>query len=270
MPVRYANDMPYATSGGTRIYWEESGSGEPLLLIMGLGYSHEMWHRTRPVVSAHYRTVLFDNRGVGKSDVPSGAYSIAQMAADAAAVLDAVGIEKAHIFGVSMGGMIAQEFALNYPNRINKLVLGCTACGGRHSIPAAQEVIDVVMARARMTAEEGAEAMVPYIYDASTPRERVQEDLAIRRRTYPEAAGYMGQVQAIFAWESFDRLPEIQSPTLIIHGETDQLVPPENARILAQSIAGSRILILPHASHIFITDQPDASHRQVLAFLSER
>jgi len=260
--------MPYATSDGSRIYWEESGAGEPLLLIMGLGYSHEMWHRTRPVVSAHYRTILFDNRGVGKSDVPQGAYSIAQMAADADAVLDAAGIEKAHVFGVSMGGMIAQEVALNYPDRVNRLVLGCTACGGRNAIAAAQNVIDVLMARARMTPAEGAQAMVPYIYDASTPRERIDEDLAIRIRSYPEAAGYMGQVQAILAWTSFGRLTQIRSPTLIVHGETDQLVPPQNAGILAQNIAGSRLVMLPHASHIFITDQPEASHREVLSFLS--
>jgi 3-oxoadipate enol-lactonase len=260
--------MPYATSNGTRIYWEESGTGEPLLLIMGLGYSHEMWHRTRPVVSALYRTILFDNRGVGKSDVPPGPYAIAQMAADAAAVLDAAGITKAHVFGVSMGGMIAQEFALNYPERVNLLVLGCTNCGGRKAVLAAQNVLDVLMARARMTPEEGALAMVPYIYDASTPRERIDEDLSIRRRTYPEAAGYLGQVQAIFAWSSFDRLAELKAPTLIIHGDSDQLVPPENGRILAQAIPGSRLVVLPHASHIFVTDQPDASHREVLAFLT--
>jgi len=259
--------MPHTTSAGTRIYWEESGSGEPLLLIMGLGYSREMWHRTRPLVSAHYRTILFDNRGVGKSDVPQGAYSIAQMAADAAAVLDAAGIPKAHVFGVSMGGMIAQEFAINYPERVNRLVLGCTACGGSHAISAAQPVIDVLLARARMTPEEGAEAMVPYIYDASTPRERIDEDLAIRRRTYPEPAGYLGQVQAILGWTSFDRLANIHAPTLIVHGETDQLVPPQNAPVLARNIAGSRLVMLPHASHIFMTDQPEPSHRAVLNFL---
>ncbi|MGA3203302.1 MAG: alpha/beta fold hydrolase [Bryobacteraceae bacterium] len=260
--------MPYATSSGTRIFWEEAGAGEPLLLIMGLGYSHEMWHRTLPVVSAHYRTILFDNRGVGKSDVPPGAYSVAQMAADAAAVLDAAGIARAHVFGVSMGGMIAQEFALNYPERVNRLVLGCTACGGPNSVSAERKVLDILMARATMTPDEGAEAMVPYIYDASTPRQRIDEDLAIRRLNYPQAAGYMGQVQAILAWSTFDRLAGIRAPTLIIHGETDQLVPPENARILAQHIAGSRLVMLPHASHIFVTDQPEASHREVLAFLS--
>jgi 3-oxoadipate enol-lactonase len=260
--------MPFADSAGTRIYWEESGAGEPLLLIMGLGYPHDMWHRTRPVVSAHYRTILFDNRGVGRSDLPAGPYSIAQMAADGAAVLNAAGVEKAHVFGVSMGGMIAQEFALNYPERVNRLVLGCTNCGGKQSIPATQKVLDVLMARAKMTADEGAKAMVPYIYDDSTPRDRVEEDLAIRRRCYPQAAGYMAQVHGIFAWNSFDRLSQIAAPTLIIHGETDQLIPAENGPILAGAIAGSKLVMLPKASHIFATDQPEETHREILSFLS--
>jgi pimeloyl-ACP methyl ester carboxylesterase len=260
--------MPHVNSNGARIYWEESGAGEPLLLIMGLGYSHEMWHRTRPVVSAHYRTILFDNRGVGKSDVPDGAYSIAQMADDAAAVLEAAGVAKAHVFGISMGGMIAQEFALKYPEKVNRVVLGCTACGKGHAVMAAQNVLDVLAARAKMTPEEGAAAMVPDIYDPSTPRERIEEDLALRRLHFPAATGYTGQLQAIFAWGSFDRLANIHAPTLIIHGETDQLIPPANAPILAQAIAGSRMVVLPNASHIFITDQPEASHREILAFLA--
>jgi 3-oxoadipate enol-lactonase len=257
----------YTTSNGARIYWEESGAGDPLLLIMGLGYTSEMWHRTRPVLSARYRTIVFDNRGVGKSDVPPGPYSIAQMAADAAAVLDAAGVERAHVFGISMGGMIAQELALSHPERVRSLVLGCTACGGRGAVSADEKVLKVVMARATMTPEEGALAMVPYIYDSSTPRERIEEDLAIRRRTYPTAAGYLGQIQAIMAWASLDRLSDIHTPTLIIHGESDQLVPPENSRILAEHIPGARLVMLARASHIFPTDRPEESHREILAFL---
>jgi pimeloyl-ACP methyl ester carboxylesterase len=237
-------------------------------MIMGLGYSHEMWHRTRPLLSQRYRTIAFDNRGVGKSDVPTGPYSIAQMADDAAAVMDAAEVDRARVFGVSMGGMIAQEFALAHPNRVRSLILGCTTCGGKNSVPAAQNVLDIILARATMTPEEGAQAIVPFIYDAATPRERIEEDLTIRRRTFPTAAGYLGQVQAIIAWTSFDRLKDIQSPTLVIHGESDELVPPENGRILAKHISGSRLVMLPHASHIFSTDQPEASHREILAFLS--
>ena len=235
---------------------------------MGLGYTHEMWHRSRPLLSRHYRTIVFDNRGVGKSDVPTGPYSLAQMADDTAAVLDAAQVDRAHVFGISMGGMIAQEFALAYPNRVRSLILGCTACGGKNAIPATENVLQIVMARATMTPEEGAQAMVPFIYDAATPRERIEEDLAIRRRTYPAAAGYLGQVHAILAWTSLDRLKDVHAPTLILHGESDELVPPENARILEKQIGGSRLVMLPNASHIFPTDQPEVSHRVILAFLS--
>jgi pimeloyl-ACP methyl ester carboxylesterase len=260
--------MPLTESAGTQIYWEESGRGEPILLIMGLGYAHQMWFRTRPALESKYRTIVFDNRGVGKSDVPSGPYSIAQMAADAAAVMDAAGIDRARIFGVSMGGMIAQEFAIRYPERVERLILGCTACGGSNAVQAAAKVLQILMARATMTPDEGAEAMVPYIYDASTPRERIEQDLAIRRTVYPAAQGYLGQVQGIMAWNCFDRLPSIEARTLVIHGETDELVPPENAKIIADRIPGAGLVMLPHASHIFTTDQPEASHAAILDFLA--
>ena len=266
----FLESLPYAISNGARIHWEERGAGDPLLLIMGLGYTHEMWHRTQPVLASRYRTIVFDNRGVGRSDVPPGPYTIAQMAADAAAVLDAAGVERAHVFGISMGGMIAQEFALSVPDRVNALVLGCTAPGGRGAVPAKDNVLQVLMARATMTPEEGAAAMCPFIYDAATPRARIEEDLAIRRRTYPTAAGYLAQIQAIMAWTSLDRLSDIRARTLVIHGEADELVPPENARILARLIPGARLEMLPHASHIFPTDQPEISHRKILEFLEQQ
>src|SRR6185503_5979369 len=101
--------MPFINNQGARIYWDEQGTGEPVLLIMGLGYPSAMWYRTRPLLAARYRTIALDNRGVGLSDVPPGPYPIALMASDAAAVLDAGGLESAHVFGISMGGMIAQE-----------------------------------------------------------------------------------------------------------------------------------------------------------------
>jgi 3-oxoadipate enol-lactonase len=262
--------MPFAINQGVRIYWEEAGSGPPLLLIMGLGYSHQMWHRTTPLVSKHFRTILVDNRGVGRSDVPPGPYPIATMASDAAAVLDAAGVESADVYGISMGGMIAQEFALQYPQRVRKLILGCTACGGPKVVRAEPEVNQVLMMRGNMTMDEGIEAAVPYIYDAGTPRPRIDEDLAIRRATYPKPEAYAAQLQGILAWESYSRLGQIKAPTLVIHGETDRLVPAGNGRLIAESIAGSKLVMIPHASHIYMTDQPEASHKAVLDFLLGR
>ncbi len=259
--------MPFAVNNGVRIYWEETGNGPPLLLIMGLGYAHQMWHRTTPVVAKHFRTILLDNRGVGQSDLPPGPYPIQTMAADAAAVLDAAGVESADVYGVSMGGIIAQEFAIQYPGRVRKLILGCTACGGPKVVRSEPEVTQVLMMRGNMTMDEGIEAAVPYIYDNDTPRARIEEDLVIRRATYPKAEAYAAQLQGILAWESYSRLGQIKASTLVIHGETDRLVPPGNGKLIAESISGSKLAMIPHASHIYTTDQPEASHQAVMAFL---
>jgi pimeloyl-ACP methyl ester carboxylesterase len=262
--------MPYANNSGVKIYWEEQGQGDPLLLIMGLGYTLEMWYRTVPVLSRHHRTITFDNRGVGRSDVPPGPYPIAAMAADAAAVMDGAGVARAHVFGISMGGMIAQEFALQYPERTRSLILGCTSHGGLEGVLADAEVITTLMARGTMSVEEGIRSMIPFIYDPGTPRERIEDDLEIRRRTFPTAEGYFAQVQGIFAWESFSRLSRLKVPTLVVHGDSDRLVPPENGRRLARLIEGAQLVMIPRASHIFPTDQPELAHRAIVDFLAER
>lgn len=262
--------MSFTDNDGVKIYWKESGAGDPLLLIMGLGYTREMWYRTEPILSRRYRTISFDNRGVGRSDVPPGPYPIATMAADAAAVMDSAGVKRAHVFGISMGGMIAQEFALQYPERVRSLILGCPSHGGPEAVMADAEVVTTLMARGTMSAEDGIRAMVPFIYDASTPRQRIEEDLEIRRRTFPTAAGYFAQVQGIFAFEARSRLPRLKVPTLVVHGESDRLVPPENGRRIAKLISGAKLVMLPQASHIFPTDQPEAAHQAILSFLAEQ
>jgi pimeloyl-ACP methyl ester carboxylesterase len=259
--------MPFIENHGARIYWDEQGEGEPLLLIMGLGYPSYLWHRTRPTLAARYRTIALDNRGSGRSDVPEGPYTIALMASDAAAVLDAAGVESAHVFGLSMGGMIAQEFALQYPGRVRSLILGCTASGGPNAVRAEAEVTRILMAR-EMSPEEAALAMRPYIYDAGTPVERIEHDMVIRRQWFPRPQGFVAQLQAIIAWEAYSRLPQITAPTLVIHGETDKLVPPGNGKLIASRIPGAKLVLLPNASHIFTTDQTESAHHAILEFLA--
>jgi 3-oxoadipate enol-lactonase len=259
--------MPFVENQGAKLYWDEQGSGEPLLLIMGLSYPSYMWHRSRPVLAKHHRTIAFDNRGVGQSDVPPGVYSIPLMASDAAAVLDAAGVASAHVFGVSMGGMIAQEFALQYPKRVRSLILGCTAAGGPNAVQAEPAALQALMRR-DLTPEQSKEAIIPFIYDAATPRERIDEDMAIRMKWYPTPQGYAGQLQGIFGWESYSRIAQITAPTLVIHGETDRLIPFENGRLIAGRIPGAKLVIIPNASHIFETDQPGAAHHAITDFLA--
>jgi 3-oxoadipate enol-lactonase len=260
--------MPHIANQDVKIYWDEQGQGEPILLIMGLGYTAHMWHRARPQLAAHFRTIAFDNRGVGRSDSPAGPYPIPLMASDAAAVLDAAEAESAHVFGISMGGMIAQEFALQYPTRVRSLILGCTAAGGPTAVRAEPEATQMLKARARMTPDQAAEAALPFIYDLQTPRARIQEDLAIRRPWLPKPEPYLAQLQGIFAWEGYSRLTAIGAPALVIHGENDRLVPAGNGRIIADRIPGAKLVLIPHASHLFFTDQPQIANDIILNFLN--
>jgi 3-oxoadipate enol-lactonase len=259
--------MSFVDNRGVRIYWDEQGSGAPLVLISGLGTTSRAWYRSRPVFAKSYRTIALDNRGVGLSDVPAGIYSISLMASDVIAVLNAAGVPDAHVFGASMGGMIAQEMSLRYPDRVRSLILGCTAAGGPHAVQPGPEALQALM-RLGMTPEESNAGFAPFLYDAGTPRERIDEDMAIRLQWYPSALGYVGQLQGISAWEAYSRLSQISAPTLIIHGAADTLIPAANAGIIADRIAGAKLVLIPHAGHVFWTDQPEATHRAVLEFLA--
>lgn len=258
--------MAFVENQGANIYWDELGSGAPLLLIMGLGWSSHAWYRSRPILNERYRTIALDNRGAGQSDAPPGPYSIPQMASDAAAVLGAAKVNAAHIFGVSMGGMIAQEFALQYPKKVRSLVLGCTAAGGPEAVRADQAALQVLMTRST-NPDDFTKAISPFIYDRGTSPKRVEEDAAVRRKWYPTADAYFAQLQAILAWEAYSRLAQITLPTLVIHGENDLLVPPQNGKMIAARIPGAKLVLIPSASHIFATDQPEASHAAILDFL---
>ena len=261
--------MPYADNEGTKLYWYERGAGPPLLLIMGLGSTSDLWYRLLPMLSAHYRTILFDNRGVGRSDAPNGPYSIKTMASDAAVVMDAAGVGSAYVLGFSMGGFIAQELALHYPGRVRALILAGTACGGKEAVRAAPEILVALEGRGVKTPEEGFWMMAPYIYDPSTLPTRIEEDLAVSLHTSLQRKSYVAQLQGIASWAgSHSRLSKLDVPVLIIHGESDQLIPPENGRILANVIANAEVVMIPRAGHRFMTDQPEAASKAILSFLN--
>ncbi|MGO9516481.1 MAG: alpha/beta fold hydrolase [Candidatus Korobacteraceae bacterium] len=260
--------MSFANNKGIKIFWDEEGHGPALLLIAGMGCPAEMWLHMRPSLSARYRTIVLDNRGTGQSDVPPGPYSVALMASDAAAVLDAAGIEAAHVFGISMGGIVAQEFALQYPARLRSLIIGCASFGGRHAVRPEAAVRQFLAERGNMSAGEAEQASVPIMYCAQSPRSRIDHDLALRRSWHTRSDAYQAQLQGVVAWESYSRLPQIALPTLVIHGDSDRLVPPENGRLLVARIPGAKLVTLCDAGHLFLVDQSEAARDAIVEFIS--
>ena len=261
--------MAFTQNNGVKIYWREAGQGEPLLMIMGLGYTAAMWHHIEDALAQHYRLIMFDNRGVGQSDVPPSGYQISDMAADAAVVLDAADVSSAHVFGFSMGGYIAQELTLNNPERVQSLILGSTSFGGDKAILASQEVLDLLQARKTMSPEEGTHALVSTVYHPTTPKERLDADFAIRLANFPSAQGYSAQLEAIQKWSSFDRLEQLKANTLVLHGDSDMLVPTQNGYLLASALPNAQLEIVRDASHVLFTDQPEKTVSSILKFLRD-
>jgi pimeloyl-ACP methyl ester carboxylesterase len=248
--------------GGTTLYWESAGSGEPVLLVMGLGMPATGWWRTVPVLASRFRVLAFDNRGSGRSSRPRGPYSLEQLAADALAVLDAAGEESAHVYGISLGGMVVQELALRAPERIRSLVLGATTAGGRTHVAPDDETVGFLRRRGSMPAEEGVWASIPYMYGPATLErapERVAEDVEQRLRFPPDRAGYQAQLAAASAHDTASRLGSIASPTLVLHGAFDRIVPVANGRHLAERLPAATFHELAGAGHLYVTDAPESA-----------
>jgi 3-oxoadipate enol-lactonase len=245
--------------GMTTLHWESQGSGEPVLLIMGLGMNATGWWRTVPVLAERFRVIAFDNRGVGRSERPPGPYTVEQLADDAARVLEQAGEQSAHVYGISLGGMIAQRFALAHPHRTRSLVLGATTAGGEPHVPASEEVLALTRLRAQMGAEVAVWASVPINYGPVTRRDhgdRIAADIAQRLRFPVEREPYSAQLAAAVAHDASRELQDITAPTLVVHGEADVLIPPANGRVLADRIPGAELRLYEQAGHLYFTDDP--------------
>jgi 3-oxoadipate enol-lactonase len=261
--------MPFAHSGPLRVYYESVGRGPAVLLILGQGMALEAGWRTVDQLASRFRVLAFDNRDMGRSDHSPWPYLIAQMADDAVAVLDAAGETRAHVYGMSLGGMVAQELALRHPEHVCGLVLGATTPGGPRAIPQDPQVLTFFTRVGVMGQEEAAWAAVPYSYGERTRRahgERIAEDIARRMRNPPDALAYLHQVAAAASHNTHARLGDIAAPTLVVHGEQDMLESPRNARMLAEAIPGAELRLWPEAGHLYVTDEPRAD-REVARFL---
>src|SRR5262249_1078707 len=204
--------MPKTRINDINVYYEVHGDGEPLLLIHGLAARGAGFARQIPALSQRFRVISFDNRGVGETDQPDDAYSIGQMADDAAGLLDALGVESAHVFGVSMGGMIAQELTLRRPGLVRKLALGCTHSGIQHCSPSPQWVTDIFKTLPGKPRRQAVRECVPFNFSRHTQehnRRLIDVELERMVDNRQRLQAYINQINAVYAFDAFDRLPGI-------------------------------------------------------------
>jgi 3-oxoadipate enol-lactonase len=266
--------MPNVTANGIEIYYESHGTGQPLVLISGIGYTNWQWHRMVPYLAGHFRVITFDNRGAGQSDKPEGPYSAHMLAADTVGLLDALGIEKAVIMGHSMGGFIAQALALEFPHTVEKLILCSTNFGGPRHVPVTPEAMKVLT-------DVSGDPLTRFrngLYISTAPGwaenhpQLIQEWVEWRAANPIEPAPYqaqlaigLGLLKEEAAFEN--QLHRIHASTLILFGEYDMVVPPANAALLAEKIPDSQVVILPDAGHFFPIEVPEAASQAVIGFV---
>ena len=264
--------MSTAKVGNINIHYETYGKGEPLVLIFGYTGHSGLWFRQTPILSKKYRVVAFDNRGVGRSDKPDIPYTMGMMAGDITGLLDTIGIDAAHVFGISMGGMIAQHFALNYPRRVISLILGCTFCGGVHSIQPQPESMATLFdfERLNKSPEEFVRQAIPFFFSQEFIERSpdIVERMVAKRLQYPTPVhGATGQAAAMMGHNTYELLSKIKAPTLVITGDKDRLIPMENSRTLASRIPEAELLIIEGAGHIFFIEDAEETNKVVLDFL---
>jgi 3-oxoadipate enol-lactonase len=248
-----------------RIAWDESGEGSPLLLIQGLGYGRWGWAPIVPALAARHRVISFDNRGIGESDKPEGPYTAAQMAGDALQVLDEAGIERAHVLGASLGGMIAQELAVAAPERVDRLVLCCTTPGAATAAPMPDVTMRLFAEAPSLAPEVALRRFVENALGEDRPAALVDELFALRIANPPDPAGWQAQAAAGMGFQGVEG--EIDVPALIIAGTADNVVDYRNAELLAARIPGSRVELLDGCGHLFFWERPDECVRIVGGFL---
>jgi 3-oxoadipate enol-lactonase len=259
--------VPFAKSGDTRIYYETHGAGPALLLIPGIPAISSDWFPFADAFPESCQVVLFDNRGSGRSDSPRHGYAIGQFAADAVAVLDQLGIERANVFGISMGGMIAQELALDFPERVDRLVLGCTHAGTRHAIPPAREV---GKAFAFETDDWGKRmrALAPHAFAPGVDPALLDRFIEKKSKDVQPEHGYRGQIGAVLEHDTLERLHSIDCPTLVVTGLEDAVIRPENSRVLRELIPRARLELIDRTGHLFFIEAPERTAALLQSFLA--
>lgn len=263
--------MPQVRVDDVRLHYEVAGRGDPLLMVMGLGGSSAGWAPELVTELARsFRTIIYDNRGTGQSDKPDVPYSLEMFAADAIAILDDLNISRTHLFGVSMGGMIAQEIALRYGLRLQTLTLGCTTCGGKNAVPPPPESVKLLTApRDGLSDEEVIRRGWPLAYTT----EYIKNHRAVLEASIPRLLVnatptfiFKRHLDATYKLKTYDRLPQISIPALVITGAKDVLIPARNSEILAERIPGAKLHVVPSAGHAFFNEAREEFLKEFVPF----
>ncbi len=252
--------MPVLTRpDGVRLYHELHGSelAPPLILLEGMGGDIPGWRRNIPVLARELRVIAYDFRGNGNSDEPVGPVTMATFVEDTLALLDALGVGRAHVYGQSFGGMVAQELALAHPECVRTLILGCTHAGPRHVLRGK---------RSHVPKGEPWRSMYAPGFPDLHP-EHVAEDLRVGAAQPKHPEGGRRQWEAMQGFDSLDRLPDLRVPALVVHGSEDQVIARENGELLAERIPGAELLLLEGAGHLYHSEQAGKAAAAVLDFV---
>jgi len=266
--------MATVIANGISISYKIEGSGPPLVLVAGLGYSRWMWHKMVPGLAENFQVLSYDNRGVGQSDKPAGPYNAQLLAEDLASLLEELGIEQTAVFGHSMGGFVAQAFALAYPEKVTKLILSATNFGGPHHIPVTQEALAVLMDTTSEPLTRLRNGILISCAAGFADRQPavVDEWLTYRAEHPIDPAGYQAQMGVGLSLMSEEacfeyKLAAITALTLILSGAEDKVVPPANVDLLAEAIPHAETAVIDQAGHFFQFEQPDTAVAIVTKFL---
>jgi 3-oxoadipate enol-lactonase len=277
--------MATVENQGVSLYYETHGAGEPLFLIMGLGGNVHFWDFQIPALAERHRVVVFDNRGAGRSGKPRGPYTMQQLADDALAVMDAASLGRAHVLGISMGGMIAQDLVLRHPERVASLVLACTFARPDESTRTMNAMASSQLGTPSVESIKDGSAAAPPSLDPKqlfrfmmslilTP-EFIKREKEWLRSLLEKAQAYgfsvdafLGQVSAVMNHDAADRLKELRMPTLVITGTADMLVPPHHSDELARLIPGAELVRVEGGTHGFNVERKDEFNRAVLDFVA--
>lgn len=256
-----------------KLFYESHGTGEPLVLIPGFASGAWSWFRQTEELSKQFRIITFDPRGVANSKISDGTkVSLETIAGDIAALLDELNIEKANVLGASFGGFAAQEFALAFPERLNKLVLACTSFGGANHVPPAW---DVLMAFASTEAMNSSERIRKFMIPAFTPEFRtenaeiVEKVCKLREQNIVPENVYLAQLQSATTFDAEKRAAGIKAETLVLTGDADAVVPPQNSYNLAEAIPNATLKVIEGGSHMFFIEKADEFNKTVKEFLKD-